>query len=108
MAVELSSKFSLQLEDWLGKRGHFFRNWRNRLFVLNMRDKTLKYYSSKFTYEEEHSDPKGEYLLSELSTFEILPEQEGFKCKCAFVYDSKIVCLISFYFCRGLFRDCYA
>ncbi len=47
MSFNLKSRFGTQLEGSFFKKGHVFKNWRQRFFVLDMVEKTLNYYSDE-------------------------------------------------------------
>ena len=60
MSLELVSKFEDTVQDWFNKKGHVFKNWRSRYFVLDMDSKILSYYA-----DEELQNFKGlKYFIS--------------------------------------------
>jgi len=66
-SLGLRSKYIQGLTGVLDKKGHIFKTWRSRYFVLDYNHRTLKYYG-----DTQLEDLKGGYRISKQSSVEVV------------------------------------
>lgn len=70
----LEPKYRQGFRGVLEKRGHFFKNWKERYFTLTPEDRSMKYYA-----DSSLTQLKGDHSLKENTSISIVGEFEGHK-----------------------------